>query len=208
MADKRLRDAVELAETYADGHVSGQRLAWARHDVGAAMKQIGFERWTAEAENDFKLTKSFCLVEARELAAAAVNRTVSSDLDEVRGAHARAAKASALYDFATSPGDNEWCREEGQNSERAELKQQAHVLRCLFGDALRSQSAADRPWRTRGVPALAQRIYDDHCFEHTPDLAALLTDCRCSDVEMLEHLRSPDKHYHGCWVIDALLERD
>ena len=39
-------------------------------------------------------------------------------------------------------------------------------------------------------------------------LADVLEEAGCSDTDVLGHLRGPEPHVRGCWVVDLLLHKE
>lgn len=54
---------------------------------------------------------------------------------------------------------------------------------------------------------MAQRIYDERCFEDVAIVADALEEAGCANIDMLAHLRGPGPHVRGCWVLDLLLNK-
>jgi hypothetical protein len=62
-------------------------------------------------------------------------------------------------------------------------------------------------WRTSTVVTLAHTAYTEQAFDSLPILADALEDADCTELPLLEHLRSDGPHFRGCWAIDAILGR-
>jgi hypothetical protein len=85
----------------------------------------------------------------------------------------------------------------------------ADLIRDLFNPFY--QGALDPAWLTSddGVARkIAKRIYEERRFEDLPILADALEDGGCTDSDVLNHCRQPDRHVLGCWVIDLILSKD
>jgi hypothetical protein len=80
----------------------------------------------------------------------------------------------------------------------------SHLLRDIFGNIYRPASL-DPSWGTFTVTALAQAVYDDRAFDRLPILADALEDAGCTNQDILAHCRGPGPHVLGCWVVDLLL---
>jgi hypothetical protein len=81
------------------------------------------------------------------------------------------------------------------------------VIRDLFGNPFR-QPDINPLWLRAGdgtVRKLAQGIYDEACFDRLPIVADALEEVGCDDQALIRHCRSVDRHFRGCWAIDALL---
>lgn len=85
-----------------------------------------------------------------------------------------------------------------------EKEQQAWLVRDVFGNPFRPTSA-DTTWLTPKVIKLAQEIYNDRDFSRMPQLADILEEAGCTNIDILTHLRSPGPHVRGCWVVDIIL---
>jgi hypothetical protein len=90
------------------------------------------------------------------------------------------------------------------------------VLRCLFGNPFRPTPplpAAVLHWHDGIVKGLAEQAYQHRLRpsgqldpQRLAVLADALEEAGCDDPYILDHLRSPGPHYHGCHVFDALLD--
>ena len=80
------------------------------------------------------------------------------------------------------------------------------LLREVFGNPF-CRRGADLGWLSRcNAPRqVAGAIYADRCFSQLPILADALEDVGCTEVAILEHLRSPGPHVRGCWALDLIL---
>jgi hypothetical protein len=63
-------------------------------------------------------------------------------------------------------------------------------------------------WNGGTVPMIAQAIYDEQAFDRMPVLADALEDAGCANAEILRHCREPGEHVRGCWVVDLLLGKE
>jgi hypothetical protein len=93
----------------------------------------------------------------------------------------------------------------------SEESAQCVLIRDVFGNPFRGVTL-DPAWLTPGVAALAQAAYDQRIMPsgelditRLAVLADALEDAGCTDVAILEHLRSPGPHVRGCWALDLLL---
>jgi hypothetical protein len=96
----------------------------------------------------------------------------------------------------------------------AECAMQAVLLRCIIGNPFRPV-VLDRAWLTPTVVALAYAAYDNRSFPagvlESTRLAILsdaLEEVGCTCTAILNHLRGPQTHVRGCWVVDLLLGKD
>ena len=96
----------------------------------------------------------------------------------------------------------------GQSPEADELRWQAAVLRCVFGNPFRPVEF-DPVWRTDTAQTLARQMYELRDFGAMPILADALQDAGCETEDVLNHCRDASHvHVRGCWVLDAVLGRD
>jgi hypothetical protein len=82
----------------------------------------------------------------------------------------------------------------------------AKVVRDLFVYPVESVPSVDA-WLTPTVVALAEVIDARGSFEDMPVLGDALEDAGCADEDVLHHCRHESRHFRGCWVLDALLQR-
>jgi hypothetical protein len=81
------------------------------------------------------------------------------------------------------------------------------VVRELFGNCFR-RPGINPLWLQFGdgaVMKLAQGVYAEGAFDRLPVVADALEEAGCDDAALLGHCRSGDRHYRGCWAVDALL---
>jgi hypothetical protein len=99
------------------------------------------------------------------------------------------------------PGNPTW-----REHSKATGRQQPGLLRDIFGNPFRP-AAFNPAWRTPDVVTLAGHVYYDRAFGELPTLADALEEARCTDVELLGHLRGPGPHVRGCWAVDLILAK-
>jgi hypothetical protein len=95
----------------------------------------------------------------------------------------------------------------------AERAAQAALLRDIFGNSFRATPAilpAILTWNEGCVVKLASSIYEERAFsqERMGVLADALEEAGVTDREVLGHLRGPGPHWRGCWLLDALLDKE
>jgi hypothetical protein len=90
----------------------------------------------------------------------------------------------------------------------------AKLLRDIFGNPFRPVSF-NPAWQTPTVVSLAQAAYEERAMPsgelNTTRLAILadaLEECGCNNADILTHLRSPNPHVRGCWVVDWVLAKE
>jgi hypothetical protein len=81
------------------------------------------------------------------------------------------------------------------------------VFRDIFGNPFRPAAFAPS-WRTSTAAALAAGMYESRDFGAMPILADALQDAGCDSDDILNHCRGPGLHVRGCWVVDAVLNKE
>lgn len=94
-----------------------------------------------------------------------------------------------------------------QVAERVQGPSQAALLRCIFGNAFRTDQVMP-PYPLSSVATFARQIYDDRAFDRMPQLVITLEEAGCRDESILNHLRGPGPHVRGCWVLDLVLGKE
>jgi len=214
LTDERSRKAVEVAECFADGLTGAEAMQAAEHIALAAAQDAegrGRDWWAAiaaagAATNWEAIAAEWVRTPPHEHAAGVSER--GNPIDYVAPVSSRVSRAIGMAAgqaaFAAKDYRN-WKAAEatGATAARNEL---AVMLRCIIGNPFRSVTL-DTGWRTPKVVALAQTIYNERTFDRLPELAAALAETGCTDTDILRHCRQPGEHVRGCWVMDALLEK-
>jgi hypothetical protein len=86
-------------------------------------------------------------------------------------------------------------------------ERKVHLVRELWGNPFHfvPLDPAWTAWNEGTVLRLAQSIYAEETFDTLPILGDALEEAGCADEAILAHLRSPDPHVRGCWVLDLIL---
>jgi hypothetical protein len=191
LTDKRSREAVAVAERFADTLASEEERASARR----AALDASNEARQAFVDHPDRGWDALCL---GELSTDAADYTVYTP-----GLHkaAECARRAVQYAWNLSPTGVE---------PETEQAAQCHLLRDVFGNPFRP--VLPDPdwlcWNNGTVARLAQGIYEERAFERMPILADALEDAGCADTAMLDHLRGPGPHVRGCHVLDLLIGRE
>jgi hypothetical protein len=85
------------------------------------------------------------------------------------------------------------------------------VLRDLLGPLPFRPITNDASWLTWHsglLVSMAQRMYDSRDFSDMPVLADALEESGCQNQDILGHCRSGGEHVRGCWVVDLLLGKE
>jgi hypothetical protein len=96
---------------------------------------------------------------------------------------------------------------DGLADSAAERREQARLMRCIFGNPFRPM-AVDPRWLSPTTVSLARSIYEERTFDRLPILAGALEDAGCHRSDLLAHCRDEAPHARGCWVIDLALGRE
>jgi hypothetical protein len=189
LTEERLRQAIDLAECYADGLASAEELQTTFETIQPAEKLI----W----ENLFQY-------DVASMAAAAVSPSPVED-----NIHPHGGVWDLMYYTEGAVGINACelgAAVDPEEATKQAFADQANLLRDIFGNPFR-YVAFDPRWRVSQVTELAQIIYDERAFHRMPELARALELAGCDYSAILDHCRSPGPHVRGCWVIDLLLSR-
>ncbi|OAI38706.1 hypothetical protein AYO40_01750 [Planctomycetaceae bacterium SCGC AG-212-D15] len=190
LSDGWAKEAVELAERFADGRATEQE----RENAHA----IGLERPVDWEENEPLAAALGTLAKA--------NPQYDGPTPLFAGAFATAtAAASALADAGSNGrrGSPAWQVE----LERAEQSQLA-MLRDIFGPTPFRPIAIDPSLLTTTVVKLANAIYSERAWDRVPVLGDSLEEAGCTNQEVLQHCRRPGPHVRGCWVVDLVLKKE
>jgi len=185
--DPRSRNAVIVAEQFADGLVTAEHLF-------KVNQQAVYAAYAADPSLHHDAETSLHADSVRHLAAADAVRMVST-----QSILATALAALNNVARATSSLSVEMMR--------PEQGLQATLVREIFGNPFR-EVTVDPTWLTSTVVSLAQGIYDERAFDRLPILADALEDAGCTNADMLNHCRQPGEHVRGCWPLDLLLGKE
>ena len=209
LADERSRHAVETAELFADQLARKKELFGAKGIGEQAAKEIE-ALWTPARSAAWA---AVWVASGRggvlRAAKAAISALVREAMD--RG---RQANAAAGVDAAGRAAHEARCL-----TQRAEDRQAAVTLRDIFRNPFRPSPtplpAFVLAWNDGTVRRLAEATYEERRLPegtlHAARLAVLadaLLDAGCDDEELIQHCRSEEPHYRGCWALDCLLGKE
>lgn len=190
LADHRSRQAVEVAERFAEGLSSQAELDHARQEAklahfSAAERACYADAWEAARRAALFAAKGVAYP-ARKRAArmGEAGRPERTDLQSVRHA--------ALL-----------------NELRVTRQTQADLLREIVGNPFRSVNV-DASWlgaNQATVLKIVQQIDDERSFENLSNLGDALEAAGCTETDILSHCHADKPHAPGCWVVDLLLNR-
>jgi hypothetical protein len=189
LTDERSRNAVEVAERFADGWATEKERATAERDA-FAVNASGYQgelEWFYDGYRPGRPTPQYLAGEA------AVGSLCSRPEQAAAFASGRILEATG-------------------GEERAA---QAGLLRDIFGPLPFRAVPLSPTWITTDVESLAQRASEDRELpsgnikpENLGALASALQEAGCTDAELLGHLVGAGRHVRGCHVVDAVLRRE
>jgi hypothetical protein len=188
LTDPRSRQAVELAERFADGRVHrdafDEMYLTAMSARGDSWPEPG--SWTPQQIVGFHAAQAAAWCCAQAPAWRASTEAVK-----------------AFRAFAQAKGTTDDVVTLGRQA-------QAKLLRELVGNPFKLVPDVTRwlTWNDGAVRKLAQAIYDDRRFGDLPVLADALEDAGCDNEDILNHCRNGGEHVRGCWVLDLLLGKE
>jgi hypothetical protein len=190
LTEERLRQAIDVAERFADGLASAKKLQRTFEAVDPPEALIG--------EDLFRFN-----VTAMVAAALAPD----PDQGDIRSCRVW----DWLHHAESVVGAHAFCEPGGagdpEEAEQRSFAVQANLLRDILGNPLRPVTV-DRHWLGAEIVERAERIYQERAFDRLPALADALEQGGCTNADLLVHLRSPGPHARGCWAVDLVLARE
>ncbi len=189
--DQRSRQAVIVAENYADGLATTEKLRLAA--------DAAYEVWYADMErawDEGELARD-CLAPPDSAALAAYNVAIPMGW------------------WGAAPAFQDPCQILlGAYPERErEVAAQCLLARDIFGNPFRP-APIDHSWLTPVVLSLAEAAYHNRTLpwgaldqECLVILADALEEAGCTNPDILAHCRQPGPHTRGCWIIDLILRK-
>lgn len=221
MPDDRCREAVEVAERFAEGNATAKQLAAARTAAGKALDR-------AERAREIRERRSGAEFQ-RRLKAAGPEQDWSGkwppDLAVPVAGRMRAEFAARMAVLAAADAVNVPVLEKGllfvpdvvtpleefaarlpkwyEVGDADPPDPRPDLIRDVFGYPF-APVTVEPNWRTGAVTALADGIAADGAFGRVPVLADALEKDGCSDLRLLAHCREEGPHVRGCWAVDAV----
>jgi hypothetical protein len=205
LTDEKGRDAVEVAEQFADGLVTKKKFREAR-------KAAPFlQEATNDPEEIAALAAAHAVDERAYWAAhGAAELTLGLGLSEKEEARLRSVLGTQVW----SMGQRR--REKLREAIWGRVgREQCCLMGDIFGNPFRplpSVSPAWLSWNNGTVRRLAEAAYNERQLPGgTLDVARLavladaLEEAGCHDAGLLRHLRSEGPHWKGCWALDTIL---
>jgi hypothetical protein len=194
VASQGSREAIEVAERFADRRAKPRELASARRAAEALY-------WHGDGSD----LAAWAALFATDRGAGEAARCASAAVGEVMGLLA-APPGSTLYLPFSGPAECE-------AAVAAEWQGQVDLIRDLFGNPFRPVSP-DPAWLTPVAVSLAQVAYDERQLPSghlDPARLAVLADAMkeasCAEAAVLDHLRGSGPHLPGCYDPAGVLPR-
>jgi hypothetical protein len=197
------REAVRVAELYADGLATQEEMEAARRTALLLFPPLsgGEQEGAAAAISAAGSRKGAYLLDASYIPwwEDEFNRGDPHAPAVVTARHAALAVACGAGQHALF----------GSAAEPAERREQAGIVRDIFGNPFKPVSISPAVLATQGgvVVRMATVIYEGRRWEDMPLLGDALEEAGVTDQAVLDHCRGPGPHARGCHVVDALLGR-
>jgi hypothetical protein len=211
LTDERCRNAVEVAEQYADGLVDEQNWQDAADDAILALYDAaGAYQMSGEVADMLPHAVTSCVT-----LAIMAETSVAWEVASARHVDPLWATASVLKQAVDAVS---LAMGEGA-AEAAERRAHVALLRCVIGNPFRTLAPGTvfhRDWHDGLLVGMASDIYHDRLLPSghldPARLAVLcdaLLDAGCpEDHEILLHLWGPGPHVRGCIAVDLILGRE
>jgi hypothetical protein len=202
------REAIEVAERYADGNATEDELHYANWSAETPTFGHDFvpriwKRWHTDGPvpSDVQRLVDMGVMTSRQLEEdePEIDRQVQNRLLAI----ASLAEAATCCDpFRREPHHDWWHRYITLAPWPGDW-----LLRCVFGDPFLPFVFFSPGWLTPGIVELARTMYDGRDFDRMPALGEALKASGCRNQDVLDHCRSQKPHVRGCWVVDLVLGR-
>jgi hypothetical protein len=186
LADERSRNAVAIAERYADGLATDDEIEAVRKSTAACQTENAL-RPGSSAEQSWAFGAAAAVLFATPF------WKPNAASQGAKGAAWAAAEAAWRGNAAIGPGE--------------EASSQLNLFRDIFENPYRPKWMASQGL-TSTIVSLAQAIYDHRRFADLLILADALEEAGCTDPDVLDHCRQPGVHSKGCWVLDLVLGKE
>jgi hypothetical protein len=183
VSDERWREAVLVAERYADKEATDKTRVAARnclYDFHNPIRPHTTALHAVEVANRRTMERRTFLYYG---GSAHVVAEAAATADPSRRDHVYAVAYTSEYDAA------------------------AHLVRDIFVNPFQPVLFSPE-WRTDTAMSLARQMYESREFGAMPILADALQDAGCDEAAVLDHCRGPGPHVRGCWVVDLVLGKE
>lgn len=195
ITDDRCRDAVVVAERFADGLAKEKERAGAEHHAGQVLEELEPEDLDEELSPTVEL-------KLRTKSAPFQAAGFAVELSGQVAWNGAGWAADALGYLAMKGNPRATARR--AETRRKEEVVQCDLLRDIFGNPFRKVRVSAK-WLTPKVVKFAHSIYDEGAFDRLSELAEALEAVGCDNADLLSHLRSDGPHVKGCWALDLVL---
>ncbi len=198
--DTRSRQAVEVAERFADGLETDENRQTVFEMAGEAVcdPTPALSPWSRQLTEEERA--AVAVAYGRSVVGFAMRNAAATAIP-IASLLRRLTEAAAYEAFDVSDQPAFTASDIAEDGERIE---QAALLREIFGNPFRPVTI-DPAWLTVDVRMIAKGAYEDRAFDRLPILADALQDAGCENEDILDHLRGNRPHVRGCWVVDLLL---
>jgi hypothetical protein len=201
--DRASREAVEVAERFADGETDGNALNaanyWAEGPTFGYDFNGMWRDWCQPGEIPDSIRR---LVQLGVLSAGDYSLIDTPEAEDVYIRVHLAARVAEMCSVADRVRVLR-CFATNKYLDRTRMAG-AWLVRDIFGNPFQPVTL-DPAWRTSTAVALAQGMYESRDFSAMPILADALQDAGCENPDILGHCRGPGPHVRGCWVVDLVL---
>ncbi len=198
--DTRSRQAVEVAERFADGLETDENRQTVFEMAGEAVcdPTPALSPWSRQHTEEERA--ALAVAYSRSVVGFAMRNAAATAIP-IASLLRRLTEAAAYEAFDVSDQPAFTASDIAEDGERIE---QAALLREIFGNPYRPASI-DPAWLTFDVRMIAKGAYQDRASDRLPILAGALQDAGCKNEDILTHLRGAGPHVPGCWAVDLLL---
>jgi hypothetical protein len=201
LTERTSRQAVEVAERYADHQATLESLRAVRSVAEEARRACEPSAWESSAPREEAIRYcNHCLAECLTRENFTYHPMAQDVADTVNTLAIRGAVSSELW--GTEEGD---AVAEKVGGERGAIE--CRLVREIFCNPLRPLSVAPA-WQIPQVLAIARTAYEERRWQDLPLLADALEEAGCDENQILSHCRGCGPHVRGCWVVDLLLGKE
>lgn len=209
------RRAVETAEQFADGLLPAEQLARARADarqvtweaIQRVRSEWSMSRINERARGAWVAVWAACAAE--ETAEARIWSESQPRTGQLNSSSCLPLRTAQVVSWARTVAV-EYGLDRNKTTGDQEEAYQCALLRDLFEGQLQPIPIESK-WLEYGsglVVRLARVLHEEGRLDELPVLADALEDASCDNDRLLDHLRSPGPHARGCWVLDALMQKN
>ena len=203
LTDRRSVAAARFAERHVDEPAEMHAAERGAVQLAAHAAVLELTSWANSVGHPSEYRRRRVYVQAAHVAEQSVSHTGRN-----RGVLANSKHTAHVFAWANDDGRDPLLGvddEEGLTG--VHLRKQAEVFREIVGNPF-APIEFDPHWRTADVMELARVIYDERAFQRLPVLSDALFDAGCEEEFIHQHLRTPNIHVRGCWLLDLILGQE